>query len=81
MKNNNQQPEQEFILYKSYHGYPSKNKVLFTGTEEKCKDELQSWYSVTKRNGGDVQSKSDTHYTCENYDSNHATVTFEVKEA
>jgi hypothetical protein len=78
---NQTQPTQEFIIYKSYEGYPSKNKIDFRGTEEECKEQLSYWLAMSKRNGADVVSEDECQYTCENYDSNGATVTIEVKEA
>jgi len=71
---------QEFKLTKIYQGYPSKNKVLMVGTEEECIAELQSWLSVSRRNGADIVSEEAYEYTCDNYDSNWASVTFKVEE-
>ena len=70
---------QEFQVTKSYEGYPSKKSVEFTGTEQECKDYLQGCLSLSLRNGADVISKCEYHYSCANYDSNDSTVTFEIE--
>jgi hypothetical protein len=79
--NNTAQPTQEFTIYKSYDGYPSKNRIEYRGTEQECIEQLSYWLQSSIRNGADVVSSGKYQYTCENYDNNHATVTFEVKEA
>lgn len=81
MNTTNQYAKQEFIIFKSYEGFPSKNVKEFGGTEQECKDRLQYLISLSKRNGADVVSEDEYQYSCENYGSNGETVTFEVKEA
>lgn len=72
-------PEQEFVIFKKYEGFPSKNSVQFRGTEEECKDMLQNWIGLSKRNGAEIVSEDEYQYTCDNYDNNGATVIFEIK--
>lgn len=67
-------------IKKTYVGYPSKNSVDFTGTEQECKDYLAYQCESSKRNGADVVEEDENHYTCDNYDSNNATVIFQIEE-
>ncbi len=79
MKTNINQPTQEFQIKKTYHGYPSKDKIDFKGSEQECKDTLSHWKDISRRNGADIVSEDEYQYTCDNYDSNGATVTFEIE--
>lgn len=80
MKTQNQSTQQ-FQVAKSYEGYSSKDIIEFTGTEQECKTYLQGCINFASRNGADLISQSSDSFSCANYDSNSATVTFEIEEA
>ena len=77
--NNQEIVQQEFSIHKLWIGYPSKNSIEFSGTEQECKDNLQHCISVSKRNGADIVSEDEYQYTCDNYGCHGETVQFIIQ--
>lgn len=71
---------QEFIVRKNYIGYSSKNTISHEGDFESCKNHIDMMTYITRKNGGDIESSSDSHLTVLDYDSNGATVEFIIEE-
>ncbi len=77
---NKMKASQEFIVKKRYIGYPSKTTTTHEGNFESCKNHIEMMYYITRKNGGDIDSYSETNLTVLDYDSNGATVEFNIEE-
>ncbi len=71
---------QEFIVKKTYIGYPSKTTTTHEGDLESCKNHIEMMTYLTRKNGGDIEFSSETNLTVLDYDSNGATVEFNIEE-
>ena len=75
-------PLQEFVIAKSYDGYPSRNQPRYksiTGWDNAVVY-LDGIASSWKRNGGLIVSRSESELIVEEADGS-MTITFEIKEA
>lgn len=73
---------QEFVIAKSYDGYPSRNQPRYksiTGWDNAVAY-LDGIASSWKRNGGLIVSQSESELVVEEADGS-MTITFEIKEA
>lgn len=70
---------QEFSIHKLHEEFNSRNEIIFTGTEQECKDKLQYYLSANYRIGANIVSEDDYQFTCDDYGDNGETVQFIIK--